>query len=59
MRQKLPSALDRADFEMVALDFFTRVGHDNQHRLYQVYGWEEKKIKTSSGWFSVEHEKLA
>jgi hypothetical protein len=44
---------------MVALDYFRRVGHDNHHRLFQVYGWEEKKIKTSWGGFSVEHEKLA
>jgi hypothetical protein len=44
---------------MVALDYFRRLGHDNHRRLFQVYGWEEKKIKTSWGGFSVEHEKLA
>ncbi|MCI0724610.1 MAG: hypothetical protein L0338_37445 [Acidobacteria bacterium] len=44
---------------MVALDYFRRLGHDNHHRLFQVYGWEEKKIKTSWGGFSIEHEKLA
>lgn len=59
VREKLPSQLTRANFEMVALDFFRRLGHDNHHRLFQVYGWEEKKIKTSWGGFSVEHEKLA
>jgi len=58
-RQKLPPALARADFEMVALDYFRRLGHDNHHRLFQVYGWEEKKIKTSWGGNSVDHEKLA
>jgi len=41
-------ALARADFEMVALDYFRRLGHDNHHRLSR-YGWEEKKIKTSWG----------
>jgi ParB family transcriptional regulator, chromosome partitioning protein len=59
VRQKLPRALARADFEMVALDYFRRLGHDNHHRLFQVYGWEEKKTKTSWGGMSVDHEKLA
>ena len=59
IRQKLPPALARADFEMVALDYFRRLGHDNHHRLFQVYGWEEKKTKTSWGGNSVDHEKLA
>ncbi len=59
VRQELPGTLSRPDFEMVALDYFRRLGHDNHHRLFQVYGWEEKKIKTSWGGFSVEHEKLA
>lgn len=59
VRDKLPGALARADFEMVALDYFRRLGHDNHHRLFQVYGWEEKKTKTSWGGTSVDHEKLA
>jgi ParB family transcriptional regulator, chromosome partitioning protein len=59
VRQKLPSVLARADFEMVALDYFRRLGHDNHHRLFQVYGWEEKKTKTSWGGMTVDHEKLA
>jgi ParB family transcriptional regulator, chromosome partitioning protein len=59
VRQKLPPALARADFEMVALDYFRRLGHDNHHRLFQIYGWEEKKTKTSWGGTSVDHEKLA
>jgi ParB family chromosome partitioning protein len=59
VRQKLPCALARADFEMVALDYFRRLGHDNHHRLFQVYAWEEKKVKTSWGGNSVDHEKLA
>ena len=59
VRQKLPLALARADFEMVALDYFRRLGHDNHHRLFQVYGWEEKKTTTSWGGTSVDHEKLA
>jgi len=59
VRQKLPRELTRADFEMVALDYFRRLGHDNHHRLFQVYGWEEKKTKTSWGGTAVDHEKLA
>jgi ParB family chromosome partitioning protein len=59
VREKLPAALARADFEMVALDYFRRLGHDNHRRLFQVYGWEEKKAKTSWGGMSVDHEKLA
>ena len=59
VRQKLPPALARADFEMVALDYFRRLGHDNHHRLFQVYGWVEKKTKTSWGGTSVDHEELA
>jgi len=59
VREKLPGDLSRADFEMVALDYFKRLGHDNHHRLFQVYGWEEKRTKTSWGGNSVDHEKLA
>ncbi len=59
VREKLPAALARADFEMVALDYFCRLGHDNHHRLFQVYGWEEKKTKASWGGNTVDHEKLA
>src|SRR5216684_3013199 len=59
VRQKLPRALARTDFEMVALDYFRRLGHDNHHRLFQVYRWEEKKTKTSWGGNTVNHEKLA
>jgi hypothetical protein len=44
---------------MVALGYFRRLGHDNHHRLFQVYGWKEKKTKTSWGGTSVDHEKLA
>src|SRR6266849_6664270 len=43
VRQKLPAALARADFEMVALDYFRRLGHDNHHRLFQVYGGERRR----------------
>jgi ParB family transcriptional regulator, chromosome partitioning protein len=57
--QKLPPALSRVDFEMVALDYFRRLGQDNHHRLFQFYRWEEKKTKASWGGNSVDHQKLA
>jgi len=47
IRKKLPGALARPDLEMAALDYFRRLGHDNHRRLCRVYGWEEKKTKTS------------
>ena len=59
VRQKLPPALSRVDFEMVALDYFRRLGHDNHHRLFQFSGWEENKTKASWGGNTVDHEKLA
>jgi hypothetical protein len=51
--------LARVDFEMAALDYFRRLGHDNHHRLFQAYGWEEKKNKSSWGGITIDHEKLA
>jgi hypothetical protein len=47
IRKKLPDALFRPDLEMVALDYFRRLGHDNHRRLSKLYAWEEKKSKTS------------
>src|SRR5579859_885328 len=59
VRKKLPDALPRADVEMIALDYFRRLGHDNHRRLCRVYGWEEKKSKTSWGGQAVDYEKIA
>ncbi|MHB8413006.1 MAG: ParB/RepB/Spo0J family partition protein [Candidatus Acidiferrales bacterium] len=59
VRKKLPDALPRADVEMIALDYFRRLGHDNHRRLCRVYAWEEKKSKTSWGGQTVDYEKLA
>ena len=58
VRKKLPDALPRADVEMIALDYFRRLGHDNHRRLCRAYGWEEKKSKTSWGGQSVDYEKI-
>jgi hypothetical protein len=67
VRKKLPDALSRPDLEMVALDYFRRLGHDNHPRLSKLYAWEhaqgkgasEKKSKTSWGAQTVDYEKIA
>ena len=58
IRKKLPGALARPDFEMAALDYFRRLGHDNHRRLCRVYGWEEKKSKASWGGLTVDYEAI-
>ena len=59
IRKKLADALSRLDLEMVALDYFRRLGHDNHRRLSKVYAWEEKKSKASWGGETVDYEKIA
>lgn len=59
IRKKLPDVFSRPDLEMVALDYFRRLGHDNHHRLSKLYAWEEKKSKTSWGAQTVDYEKIA
>ncbi len=57
IRTKLPDVLTRPDLEMVALDYFRRLGHDNHRRLSKLYAWEEKKSKTSWSAQTVNYEK--
>jgi len=45
--------------EIVALDYFRRLGHENHRRLSGLYAWEEKKSKTSWGGQAVDYEKIA
>src|SRR2546425_230823 len=59
IRKKLPDALSRPDLEMVALDYFRRLGHDNHRRLSKLYAWEEKKSKNSWGAQAVAYDKIA
>ena len=59
VRKKLPDSLSRPDLQMVALDYFRRLGHDNHRRLSKLYAWEEKKGKTSWGAETVDYEKIA
>src|SRR5580704_2042400 len=58
IRKKLPATLSRPDFEMAALDYFERLGHDNHRRLCRIYGWEEKKTKTSWGGNGVDYKTI-
>jgi ParB family transcriptional regulator, chromosome partitioning protein len=59
IRKKLPDTLSRPDLEMVALDYFRRLGQDNHRRVSKLYAWEEKKSKTSWGGQAVDYEKIA
>jgi ParB family chromosome partitioning protein len=59
IRKKLPATLSPSDLEMVALDYFQRLGHDNHRRLCRVYGWEEKKTKVSWGGTAVDYQSIA
>jgi hypothetical protein len=54
-----PDVLSRPDLEMVGLDYFRRLGHDNHRRLSKLYAWEEKKSKSSWGAQIVNYEKIA
>jgi len=49
IRKKLPDVLSRPDLEMLAVDYFRRLGHDNHRRLAKLNAWEEKKSKTLWG----------
>ena len=59
IRKKLPDVFSRPDLEVVALDYFRRLGHDNHRRLSKLYAWEEKKSKTSWSAQTVDYEKMA
>jgi len=58
IRKKLPGTFARPDLEMVVLDYFRKLGHDNHRRLCRVYGWEEKKSKASWGGTTVDYEAI-
>jgi len=59
IRKKLPDAFSRPDLEMIALDYFRRLGHDNHRRLSKLCAWEEKKSKASWVGETVDYEKIA
>src|SRR5213080_1514862 len=59
IRKKLPDVFSRPDLEMVALDYFRRLGHHNHRGLSKLYTWEEKKNKTAWGAQTLDYEKIA
>lgn len=59
IRKKLTAALSLFELELIALDYFERIGHDNHRRVCRVYGWEEKKTKTSWGGNCVDYAAVA
>jgi ParB family chromosome partitioning protein len=59
IRKKLTAALALAELEMIALDYFERLGQDNHRRLCRLFGWEEKKTKTSWGGSCVDYRTVA
>ncbi len=56
---ELPAVPFRPDMEMAALDYFHRLGHDNQRRLCRAYGWEEKKTKSAHGMETANYTNIA
>jgi ParB family chromosome partitioning protein len=59
IRTKLSATLSLPELEMIALDYFERLGHDNHRRLCRVYRWEEKKTKASWGGGCVDYGTIA
>lgn len=55
--KRVPAQLARHELDFVALRYLDQVGHDNQHRIFKFFGWEETKDK--SGYGGVDYGKLA
>jgi ParB family chromosome partitioning protein len=56
--KRVPSELSRHELDFVALRYFDQLGHDNQHRIFKFFSWEEKKAKVSNGGY-LDYSKLA
>ena len=59
VREKLPNSLKGPDLEMVALDYFDRLGHDGHCRLAKIHKWEEKRTKAAWGGETVDYQRMA
>jgi hypothetical protein len=58
-RKKLLASLPLFELEMVALDYFGRIGYDNHCRISHIYEWEKNKPKTSWGGSSLDYQTVA
>jgi hypothetical protein len=56
--KRVPTVLSRHELDLVALRHFEQLGHDNQHRIFKFFAWEEAKSKASNGGY-VDFSKLA
>ncbi len=56
--KRVPAELSRHELHFVALRYFDQLGHDNQHRIFKFFAWEETKRKASYGGY-VDYPKLA
>lgn len=59
IRSKLPASFARPDLAMVARDYFSRLGHDNQRRVCRALAWEEKKTESEYGSAIVDYPRMA
>jgi ParB family chromosome partitioning protein len=55
--KRVPAQLARHELYFITLSYFNQAGHDNQHRIFKFFGWEETKEK--SGYGGLDYEKLA
>jgi ParB family transcriptional regulator, chromosome partitioning protein len=56
--KRVPAQLRRHELDFIALSYFNQVGHDNHHRIFKFFGWEESKNKSEYGG-SVDYPNLA
>jgi hypothetical protein len=56
--KRVPAQLGRHELDFVALRYLDQLGHDNQHRIFKFFGWEETKNKSEYGG-CVDYPKLA
>lgn len=59
IRKKLSASLSLFELEMIALDYFARLRHDNHRRSSHEHAWEERNTKTSWGGGGVDYETVA
>jgi len=56
--KRVPAELSRHELDLVALNYFTQLGHDSQHRLFKFFAWDVAKTKSANGGYT-DYPKLA